>query len=1319
MNFINACVRSILLLLCCCASGQQLLFDHYSVADGLCSNTVWTIAQDHQGFMWFGTRSGLNRFDGYEFKSFTQRKNDSTALGDSFIRRIQPLPNGDLLIGTENGVYLFNIKTEQFRRVIPELTSGVRDMYQDRSGMIWISTNDDGVVGVKARDTSINIAHHLLQDVNIRAITEGADGTLWVGTFGGGLYQFDQDRKQVRVFLENGAEGLNTNFILSLFTSQEGVVWIGTLSGGLQYFNQSSERFFSFKAIENQNSISDDIVRSIAQRKTGELLIGTEKGLDILNLETGIFVSNRSSNDPYSLSDNAVWSIYVDKSKDIWTGTYFGGVNHVNLHQGRFEYYYPSGQDNSLNGKAVSSFWEDENGMWIGTEDGGLNLLDAKSNSFYQYPFTKDQEKLSYHNIHTLHKKDDHLYVGTFTGGLNVVNLKDGVVRKYISKRGSHGALSSNNIYKIYEDRAGDLWIGTTSGLNRLQNGSDLIQEVDSSIFHESVIYDILEDHRGNLWVATYGFGMFSKDINTGQWQRFNEGIRFISLFQDSERRIWAGTDGFGLYLIQGDSIVPFDTTGELPFHTVYGMLEDGHGNLWMSTNQGIQCLSPDTGQQISFSDWGHIQGRQFNYGAFYKDSSGRFYFGGTNGFNVFHPDTVLKYYEQSDYSLHLTKVELFNREININPNGGILSKAINYTDEITLTHDQSVVSFSYAGLDFVAPKSIQYAYKMEGFENDWNEVGALRRATYTNLSPGEYSFKVRAYHSGDSRNMKYDSLKLTVLPPFYRTTYAYIGYVLVVIVTIVLLRRRTVMRIERKNQLKLEKMKRNEEELFYKRKIEFFTEMAHEIRTPLSLIIAPLEKLLESKNTDSDTLLELSVMAKNSDRLLALINQLLDFRRVESEGYKLRPERVDLINLVRVIYERFAGRAQQNNVKISFSTEASQQEVMVDVEAFNKILSNLIGNALKFARSRVSIGVQLEEENGYFNVTVKDDGIGIPQKDLNHIFERFFKVQSGDYQYNNLGGTGIGLSLARSLVEMHEGTLSVSSKEMKETIFRVRLPMISDEGEVDEPDLIANPDDYQAPKLLIAEDDKELSRFLTNSFRENGFIVYPATNGREALRILADEDIDIVLSDVMMPQMDGIELCRAIRNDISFSQIPVVILTAKSDAEAKTEALKVGADSYFTKPFKFNHIHQTLINFLKSRMQLKLKFSSQPLQDASSITYTSKDEEFVSRIVDLIHENISNNKYSTETLSYDVGISRSGLHKKLKGIAGISPNEFIRLIRLKYAAQLLQTGNHNISEVGYLSGFSSPSYFTKCFHEQFKKTPKEFISETTTPSEA
>ncbi len=1313
---------------------QKMFFRNYTVTDGLCSNTIWDITQDEEGYMWFGTKYGLNRFDGYEFKSFQYQEKLPGSLGNNFIRKIFSYNTYTFWIGTDEGLYIFNLKNQQFSLFKAIGKQFINDIIKTKSGDIWIATKTNGLYQYIPQEKHLinyrhDVQHSSISSNEISKVIEDNEGEIWIGTYGKGIDVLDPETKKIRHFEAGPEKGsLSSNFILELYKDLAGDIWIGTMSGGLNLWDKASERFYIFKKA-GDNSISDNIVRTIYQPNPDLLYLGTEKGLNVLDLKTKQFtVYKNKNNDPLSISDDAVYKIFKDREGGVWAGTYFGGLNYYNEKSSGFEYYYPTGVSNSLSGNAVSAFLEvSPQRFLIGTEDGGLNYYNSQQKSFKKFPY-EGQDTLSYHNIHALYKdKKGNVWIGMYTGGLNVYHPGTGKIKRYKNDPSNSSSLSDNSIYSIDEDRKGRIWVSTISGLNLYDPKKDNFIRIKGEGLDKSCIYQVYEDKEGTIWIATYDRGLIGIDSKTNKITTYAHqnkpgaisSNKVICIYDDEKGNLWLGTDAGGLNIFNKKT-KQFRIGNEeygIKSSVIYGILKGSNNTLWLSANNGIFEIDLQKKSTRYFGKWDNLQSQQYNYKAFYKSGEGKLYFGGINGFNAFYPDSIKN--QNSPIELSLTNFQLFNKDVTVNAQGP-LHQSIDYTKEITLSHSQSVISFEYAALSYIAPNKIQYAYKMEGFDKNWNDVGSQRKATYTNLPAGDYVFKVKDANGTFENKMA--EIKLTILPPWYKTTLAYFIYTLLLIAIVLYSRRALIEKARKRNEIKLERLKNKSEQEFYKQKIDFFTAMAHEIKTPLSLIVAPLENMINTTDNQSENWGNLKVMEENSDRLLSLVNQLLDFRRIESDVFKLYIEKLELVSFVNSMYERFKLVAEKREIAFSMKSSFKKLNIYADGEALTKILGNLLTNAFKFSRSRVLITIDpviTKGEHKFLSITVEDDGIGIPKDQIDYIFTKFFKVISKEHHYSNLGGTGIGLSLSKSLSEKHGGELLVKSKEGQCTAFTVLLPLVTEKEQLNipgkniqqgEPHIEETKDNR--PVVLVVEDDHSMKDFLLKSFTGEGYQVITAANGSEALIQAEKYDPDMIISDVMMPVMDGVEFCAKIKGDINFSHIPVILLTAKTNSDAEIEGLESGADYYLPKPFKWKQLALITKNLMEIRGTLKQKFSQQPFSSTDILSTGSRDKKFLNKLIEAIEERISDPQLSVEELGKEVGLSRSSLYKKVKSLTGHVPNEFIRLIRLKHAAKLLSAHNYNISEIGYMVGFSSHSYFSKCFYQQFKLTPTEFADQ-------
>lgn len=1309
-------------------NAQQILFGNYSVGEGLPSPTVFAIAQDHQGFMWFGTKNGLSRFDGYQFRTFRFDKKQPHSIGNNVVHCIFNYDSTHLWIGVDNGIYILDLEKETFTRFKPVIARAVNDIFRDRDGFIWIASTftglyrydpvNDALMSYTSNGTSNSITYNQLSN-----LAQDDEGRIWIGTLGAGIDIYNPETKRF-TNIRAGSKGLTSDFINTIYKGIDGVIYAGTMYGGLCRWEKETQSFKAYRKGSGEFGINDDIVRSIFQNTPDKLYVGTEKGLNILHTATGKFVAHTNRlNDPFGISDNAIYVIYPDKAGAIWLGTWFGGASYFKANGWPIELYYPGNSAGSLEGRAVSCFLEDEPGKyWVGTEDNGLFYFNSFDKTLLRYPFKPGQEKLSYHNVHSLVRdRKGKIWVGIFAGGINVMDPVTGRITRYKHDPGNASSLHTDLVFVLYVDRDGVIWVGTGHGIARFDEATQSFIKMPAPGVDHSLIYDIREDANNTIWFCVYNNlrnSIVTYDKKTGQWSALESrpektllsSNKAVCLHDDGKGSMWIGTDGGGLnrYDIKTKQVQVYDENTGIKANVICGIMEDNDGLLWLTTNQGIYSLNPQNNKVRHFSRQDNLQSKQFNLRAFYKGSDGRLLAGGIKGFNAFYPANLKE--DPPVTSLTFTNFQLFNKDVSLYDTSKQGSKQVSYAKEIVLDYDQSVFSLEYAALGSTTPEKIKYAYIMEGFDADWNYVGDQRKATYTNLSPGNYLFKVKATTDESVWTGPEKTISVVIRPPWYRTTLAYIVYVLLLAGLVYAASYYYAAYLRRQQQISLALLKNKEEQEFYARKIEFFTVMAHEIRTPLSLIMAPLEKLLSQNKWERSEKEQLLTMEENAERLLSLVNQLLDFRRIESDAWKIRKEEVEIVSLVRAIYSRFTSQPFQKEIDFSFNTQVTSARLLADPEVLNKILSNLLINAFKFARSHVQVHineVSAPDMEKAISISVTDDGIGIPAAHLKDIFRIFFTTTSGEHQYHNLGGTGIGLALAKALSDRHGIHLHVDSEEGVKTVFTIAIPWR--DAVVLPEETTAAPADEKHPLVLIVEDEEGIRSFIAKTVQAEGYRVQTATDGAAALQVIEQTAVDLVISDVMMPGMDGLALCQAIKTRIDHCHIPVILLTARGDSEAEIKGIETGADAYIMKPFKWKHVAAVIRNLLHSREALKMKFSEQPNSDVSVLTTNTRDKEFMEKIVSIIKERITDPRLSVEELSRDMAMSRSNLHRKLKSLSGYVPNELIKLVKLKQAAQLLQQNQHSIAEIAYMTGFGSPSYFSKCFQQQFKVTPKEY----------
>lgn len=1312
-------------------------FSHYDISNGLTDNAVLSVLQDERGFVWMGTTNGLNRFDGHAFKTFRSVPGDSTSIGSNYIYSLFKDVSQDLWVGTRAGIYIFEPREEVFHRFDAatadgvEVNSLVSAIAADPDGRVWIATSGQGVFSWWKGELIqyINTAEEdrrFLSTVNNYFLYVDRQGTVWVAAqdLGTPLSRYDAGKDSFERYpLQAPANVLDGLSIYTLTEDEAGYLWLGSWAHGLcRLDKKTGETRFYLSPDQSQGALH---VHSLLLYDSSTLLVGSDNGLHQLDMETGRSeLITFSANQADKLSDRFIYPIFRDREGGLWIGTYFGGVNYLPPAKGDLKGFQYAEKSNSVSGNIISRFCEDQQGnIWIGSDDGGLSFLDVASGQFTNYLPAPGRNSLSYHNIHALYMEpeDNKLWIGTYSGGLNVLDLDTKRFKLY----GYESGLNNSSVYALYKDSKRELWVGTMSSILTYNPDTDNFTRLRNT---ETTTLDIIEDPEGHLWFATGGKGLLRYDALTERWDQYTYSLQDPSsipsnqvncLCLDHQADLWIGTEnGLALWDAENEEFRP--VVLPVPSNSICDIVSYKE-ELWLTTTNGLICYDParETVRTLFKSDG--LLSDQFVTKAALLSSAGELYLGTINGFNVLKPDLI----SENTYipPVYITNLQIFNRDERISREG-ILNSSIEYMDSIELSYKQNVFSIEYAALSYSSPDRNQYRYRMTGFDRDWNVVGNQRKATYTNLPPGEYDFQVIASNNDGRWNETGKTLRVIIHPPFWRTGIAYFFYILITFATlgyiIWFIRRKA----ERRQNYRIREIEREKEKELQEAKITFFTQIAHEIRTPVSLIIGPMEKMKgKSEQIPSVIQEDLDVIDRNGQRLLTLINQLLDFRKIEEGSNRIVFSKVNIHELLDNIRKRFKPLMEQKGLNFQMETGDNPLMADVDPEAFTKMVSNLLTNAAKHAKSQIAVSAIGENEQLILKVT--DDGEGIPQQEYTNIFKPFYQVIN-----NKKEGSGIGLSLVKQLVKAHNGVIEVDSLVHIYTTFIIRMPIsqsVETETEptpsftgIKGPELL--PDDLSAedltgsenraynPALLIVEDNEEMLEFLVRIFRDN-YTVFTAGNGREGLRVLKKRSVEIIISDVMMPVMDGISFSKKVKGTMLHSHIPLILLTARTDKDSKIAGIKAGADAYVEKPFSPQILQAQVENLLASRRALSKAFSEKPLFPMDSIAGNKADEKFLNTINMLVEKNISNPEFSIEYLADAMGISRSTFFVKVKTLLDMTPNELIHLMRLRKAAELLSSKNYRVNEVCYEVGFNSPSYFAKCFQKQFGVSPKDFAS--------
>ncbi|MCE2617641.1 MAG: hybrid sensor histidine kinase/response regulator transcription factor [Phocaeicola sp.] len=1298
-------------------------FRHFSVENGLSSNTIRAIIQDKYGFIWFGSEYGLNRYDGINikvYKSNPQGQNEYiSALYDT----------GDRIwVGTDKGVLIYDYETEYLkafnvttsREISPNTT--VSCFMEDKDGNLWFSTIGQGVF--KYNTNKYYLEQYEFPEANnkVAAIMVDADNQIWAVTNWGGagltkLNKAENKFEPFQLIYETNEQHSNS---LALLEDTERMLWLGTWECGLQKVDRYTRKVTTYLHPSTGQGVSH--IHSLMEYDSHRLLIGSDDGLLLFNTLTGehrLFAEDKT--EPHSISNRFVYPIVKDREGGVWIGTYYGGVNYISPNTGQFESFAHSRFSNSVNGTVIGRFCEDKSGhIWIASDDGGLNCYMPEEQRFVYYSASGKENSLSYHNVHALCMDDDNLWIGTYTGGVNVLNLRTGLFKVYLSYRDNPSTLDGTSSYAIFRDRKKNIWVASMSGVNLYNRETDNFTRVKDL---GSLTIDIDQDTNGNIWFSTQEKGLFKYNPDKQTWKNYVHNSLPGSLLSDqvncilidSDGNMWIGTmNGLCRYDVKHDAFeaVPLN----IPNNNICGIVEEQR-ILWLTTAKGLVRYVPGEGAQV-FSVSDGLQSEQFLPNAVLKASDGKIYIGSVNGFNAFYPYQIK--INQVLPPVVITGLEIFNKEVRVGDR--LLSKNLNAIRELELSYKENVLSLLYASLSYCTPEKNQYAYKLEGFDKEWNHVGAQNKATYTNLPAGNYVFRVRATNNNGIWSDKEATLKIIIHPPFYWSMAAKVFYFILACFILVFSIRFLLKRTEKKHLEEINRLNVTKEKEVHEAKIKFFTMIAHEIRTPVSLIIGPLEKIM--KLTDPIPMKvrnDLNIIDRNSQRLLFLVNQLLDFRKVEQEGMAIRFAWQNIRQLMEAVCERFRPFISHHGVRLDVEYPAADFIAMVDSEAITKLISNLLTNANKYTKDRVLLSCTIQSEQHTFVIRVTDNGIGISKEEQENIFKPFYQA------VDNKPGTGIGLNIVKSIVEAHNGCIEVESDVNKGASFIVTLPIEQSKAEAGNgsSDILnpAIPEDILSerlpvviapkdrPVMLIVDDNEEMRYFLSNSFAEQ-YIIVTAEDGVDALEKMKENEVTLIVSDWMMPRMDGIELCRKIRADQTISHIPFILLTAKTDMDSKVEGLDCGADAYIEKPFSVQYLEACIKNLLDLRNLLRNKFSKMPMVPLASVANNTTDNKFLTRINEVIEQNFSNPELSVDFLAEQLCISRSGLFAKIKTLTDVTPNELIQIVRLKKAAALLMENQYRINEICYMVGFNSPSYFAKCFQKQFGMKPSEFINE-------
>lgn len=1344
---------------------QELNFKPINVISNLPTNEIRNLFQDSEGYIWISTYNGLVRYDGYSTLVFKPNNNNDGKSIDGFINIVTEDKEGKLWIGTHNGLYMFDKRKGVIEKI---LSPGLQVNYIEAivcasNGDLWVGTQK-GVYLRKNGEKNFELCEAPEERVaiytDIKSIIEDKDGQIWIGTWAQGLIRYNPTEK--RFYNYYNLNPAHSSHII--FQDQAGNIWVGTWRYGLmKLVNPYDMEHYSvvrYLHEENRpNSLSDNIIYAISQdRNTGKIWIGSRSGLSILESEGGggsfqNFLPGEGHN---NLPFNEVDALLYSRDGLMWVGMLGGGVYTVNTRKQQFAHDPLHKLRKLFPTSSVRSIYQCADGkLWMGIMGFGLVLYNeatGETTYYQQHPAFKHLPYISTVNDIIYSERTGEYIFATWDDG---VWLYDGKRVRVINEK-NYPALTDICIYSLKEDSKGNLWIGARSGLFMLDTDNKLhslneLSPNSTRAFPQTSIFKIVEDHEGNIWVATVSSGIWRISCKEGKYsvkmynnEQQNNSIGAMTLCVDSYGRLWVGTNGNGLSLYnrEQDRFVPMFSSQFDSGEVIFSLIEDDDKTLWLTTNAEMYHINlPVDGSKPvlhTYTIEDGLQNHIFNRNACHKGIDGQLFFGGANGLNKFYPKDIT--FDSASYPVVITDLKIHNvsiRNIPVDESNQIMSNPLDYAQEITLSHDQNNFSLDFSILNYVDPKLNKYEYQLEGYDKHWIPTNANQRfAYYNNLPAGTYRFVVRGANANGTWSENMRTLQITILPPPWLSWWAFCIYTLLVAGIMIYLYHAMQNRLRMKQAIELGKLERMKLEEVNHAKLQFFTNITHELLTPLSIITAAVDEL---KIQHPELLQRLSNISDNTMRLVRLIQQILEFRKVESGKQQLRVSKGSLTQFLQHSANAFAPLVRKKQLRIIIEGDKYDISGYFDSDKLDKIIYNLLSNAAKYTEDGQSITIKQRyiPEKELFIFSINNPGEIIPAEKRQHLFERFYE---GEYRKFHTIGSGIGLSLTKDLVELHHGSIEVNCDEETGNTFTVTLPIgksAYNEQETDEyqdetdhnevvkidenTEYVPDSTTYMPnventgntrPTILIVEDNEEL-REVMHQLLEHYYQVSEAPDGPTALKILEMEQTDVVVTDVMMPGMDGMELCKRIKAQFETAHIPVILLTARTSNQDRVEGYESGADGYICKPLDFSVLIAKIENLLKNRKQTVVDARKKLVFEAKEINYTSDDQLFLKKAMECVNSHLDEQDFDLSKFVAAMGMARSTLNDKLKQLTGMTPLAFISNIRLQAAFRLLEENKKiRINDLAYKVGFNDPKYFTLCFRKKFGLSPKEFLAQ-------
>jgi len=1305
-------------------------FEHLTVNDGLSHYSVNALYQDEHGLIWIGTRDGLNRYDGNEITVYKQITNDTTALFGNNIRSICGDKNGHLFMLCKSGLVVFDLKSETFktirRRHVSTISYGKENL--------WFASSDTIFSYQPANINQLKTHLHLSDKaVSVTAILESSNRLLYVATNTSGITVYDRNLKI--------AKRWNINAVVHLYEDSKKNIWVCTRFNGLYKIDFENNLTHYQHNPTDPKSIPDNFVRTICEDDFGNYWIGLFTGLckldtDKENEKFSLYKYERHVS--HGISNHSVWAVINDNQGTIWVGTYFGGIDLFNPRYSVFKFY--GGNSNSagsLSNPVVGRMIGDPLGnLWIGTDGGGLNYFDRNTNKFHSFKVKDKQNSISSNTIKSLwlDKKRNNLWIGTHMGGLNKLDLqtKRFTVFKHDSKNPT--SIPDNNVRQITHHND-TLYIATQNSIGVFDLRTETcytmkFEEVDLS---KREIPDLFLDSKNRMWFALSNRA-FVWNKNTHKFTEFELQNNALFFYEDSQNRIWAGTDGNGIFMFNENTqqLKPCEEFNKhLPSKYVIDLKESHGGYFYVSTNAGLLVADTELKSSQVLNSANGFPLDALNENSLYITEKNEVFVGGINGMVSFNEKDLNM--PRVDYAVNITGIRVNNKKV-IPGDGSIIKQSLPYIDEIVLKPQHSVITILFSTTNYINVLKTDVQYQLVGFDKDWIDANYQQSVTYTNLNAGIYTLKFRGKNKTEAGLFPETSINIRVLPPFYKTTLAYIIYAIVILVITITIIRFYIAKIQLSTSLEYEKKEKEYVEELNQSKLRFFTNISHEFRTPLTLIINQIDIILQMGNIPQAIYGKLLNVMRNVNRMKKLINELIDFRKYEQGFLQLKVSENDLIPFLNEIYLSFKELAQSRNINYSFEYKDPDIKLWFDNNQMEKVFYNLLSNAFNYTKANGVISVRVEDLDNHIMISVIDNGVGIDKKEQEQIFDRFYQAENNSYNQTKQYGSGIGLALARGIVKLHHGDIGVISKPNNGSKFWIKLPVgdshftqeqktvakdrdrlciselaVPDQGFINE--IISSQEDAEtrSSTILIIEDNEELLGMLESIFSPI-YKVITATNGKEGFEKAVKYRPDLILSDVMMPVMSGVEMCSKLKTNFDTSHIPIVLLTAQTAANYMIQGFLTGADDYIVKPFNQKLLITRCNNLINTRRQLQKKYAMQPDLNPHMVATNAIDQQLLEKATEIVEKNIDNADFDVNVFATELCLSRTNLYYKLKGITGQTPNEFIMNIKLKKSIyHLVNSHDMDINDIAFQSGFSSSSYYIKKFRKLYGLTPAQY----------